>query len=75
MSCTMVEKVPQVHGKSSLLMWELMDVAFGEGLWGKEKLCMAQYFPGFDSLGMNDRGDVWKGPTSASSSACENGPM
>jgi hypothetical protein len=75
MSCTMVEKVPQVHGKSSLLMWELINVVSGEGLWGNEKLCIARYFPGFDALGMKDRGEVWKGPNSASGSAREKGPM
>ena len=34
MSRATVEKVPQVQGKSSLLMWELMDVALGKARAG-----------------------------------------
>lgn len=67
MSSATVLKVPQVHGKSSLSMCELMEVALGDGLWGKEKLCMAQNFPGLDALGTKERGEVWNGPSSISS--------
>ena len=67
--------VPQVHGNSSLLMRELIDLASGEGLCGKEKLWTARYLPGLEAFGTNDSGEVWKGPNSASSSAREKGPM
>lgn len=38
MSSVTMSNVPQVHGKCSLMMCELIDVVSGEGVWGKEKL-------------------------------------
>jgi hypothetical protein len=67
MSKATVVKVPHVQGKLSLSMWELMEVASGEGVWGKEKLWTARNFPGLEALGTKDSGDVWKGPNLASS--------
>ena len=58
MSKATVEKEPQVHGKSSQLMQELMEVTSGSGVWGCEKLCTAQYLPGFKVFGTSDIGDV-----------------
>lgn len=74
MSSTMVVKVPQVHGKSSLSMCELMEEAWREGSWGKEKLCTAWKVPGLDALGTKERGKVWNGPSSTFSCARMKGP-
>ena len=70
-----MEKVPHVHGNSSLLIRELIDVTAGRGLWGCEKSCTARNFPGFEVFGTNDKGEVWNGPRSASSCARVKGPM
>ena len=51
-------KVPQVQGKASESMCELMEVVLGEGLCGWEKLCTAQKTPGFDVFGTRDNGEV-----------------
>ena len=75
MSKATVEKVPQVHGKSSQLMWELMDVTSEEGMCGWEKLWTARYVPGLVVLGTRDKGDDWKGPSARSSWFQLNGPM
>lgn len=74
MSNVTVANVPHVHGKSLLLMCELMEFVSSEGLCRKEKLCIARYLPGLDALGTNERGEVWNGPSSASSCACVKGP-
>ena len=75
MSKATVAKVPQVHGKSLLSMWELMELTLGNGLWGCEKLCTALNLPSFEVLGTSNSGDVWKGPRSISSWLRVNGPM
>ena len=75
MSRATVEKVPQVQEKLSLLMWELMDVALGEGSCRWEKLCTARYMPGFDVFGTKDSREDWKGPRASSNWFRVNGPM
>ena len=70
-----VANVPQVQGKSSLSMCELIEVTSAVGSCGKEKLWTAQNFPGFDVFGTRDSGEVWNGPRTASSWERENGPM
>ncbi len=75
MSRATVVKVPQVHGMSSPLMWELIEDASGRGLCGWEKSWTAQNLPGLDVFGIRDKGDVWKGPNSASNCLCVKGPM
>ena len=51
-------EVPQVQGKASESMCELMEVVLGEGLCGWEKLCTAWKTPGFDVFGTRDNGEV-----------------
>ena len=75
MSNAMVENVPQVQGKSSQSMCELIDVALGEELCRWEKLCTARKTPGFNVSGTRDNGDVWKGPRADSGWLRVHGPM
>jgi len=71
-----VEKVPQVQGKSWDLMAELIDdTGFVHGGCGWEKSCTAWNFPSFLGLGMRERSDDWKGPMIDSSLTLEKGRM
>ena len=74
MSRETVENVPQVQEYSLLSMWELMEVALWRGSCGWEKLCTARNLPGFDVLGTRERGEDWKGPSSASTCWRVKGP-
>jgi len=73
MSSATVVKVPHVQRQSPLSMWELIDVALGEGLCGRDNLCTAPNFPGLAGLGTKER-EVWNGPSSASGCMREKGP-
>ena len=52
-----VAKVPQVHGKESGSMEQLMEEEVGVGERGYEKLCTALYLPGLPGLGTHESGE------------------
>ena len=70
----MVEKVPHVHGWRVESNCALIDGMGESGARGKEKSCIRWNLPGLSSFGIIDKGEVWKGPMAASSSALVNGP-
>jgi hypothetical protein len=67
----MVEKVPQVHGYKFESIEELIEEIpkDGFGLRGKERFWMSLYLPGLPGFGTMERGEVWKGPMSSSTSS------
>jgi hypothetical protein len=71
------ENVPQVVGKSSELMKELID-GLGKAidiLYGNEKFCKIRNLLGLAGFGIIENGEDWKGPMMDSRSAREKGPM
>ncbi len=70
----MVSNVPQVQGKCEEVMSALMERVPGAPVYGDEKFCTIWNLPGLCSLGMIDRGEVWKGPMQSSTCCCEKGP-
>src|SRR5216684_1800607 len=70
----MVLNVPQVQGKCEEVMSALMEQVPDALVYGDEKFCMILYLPGLCSLGMMERGEVWKGPMRSSTCCCEKGP-
>jgi len=71
------ENVPQVVGKSSELIKELID-GLGKPidvLYGNEKFCKIRNLLGLAGFGIMENGEDWKGPMTDSRLAWENGPM
>jgi hypothetical protein len=67
-------KNPQVHAKSSRLIWELREVLSGESR-GYEKSCTTLKTPGLDALSTMPRGAVLKGPIRDSNISRVKGPV
>src|SRR5258708_8282143 len=70
----MVLNVPQVQGKCEEVMSALMEQVPDALVYGDEKFCTILYLPGLCSLGMMERGEVWKGPMQSYTCYCEKGP-